>query len=155
LSGVEYIDPSSQSNYQNAEMQMFESALTILICKFIETKDRSWLTKMVTPIVLMSTTHKSIGFSEEQEVRIVAVPIPENPPKSTAAAKVMETHFHERNGLIIPHFNLFENQQMPITRVIVGPHTDSARRVKSVRMLLESCGYNVPVTQSEIPYIGK
>jgi hypothetical protein len=155
LTAVEYFDRSSHSRYQSGEMQLLEAGLATLICNYIETKDRAWLSQMAAPIVLMSTTHKSIGFSEEEEVRIVAVPLPVFPTIiETAKPKKIETYFHDRNGLIIPHLQLFK-QDLPIKRVIVGPHVDSERRVKSVDMLLKANGYpDVKVTASEIPYIG-
>ena len=67
-----------------------------------------------------------------------------------------------RGGAPIPFIELFRQvdgsaspTQLPIKRVIIGPHRDQLSRAEAVKRLLKSYGYNADVTCSEIPYIGR
>ncbi len=104
---------------------------------------------------------KHWGFEEEREVRVVAIPTPENllseesRPQKTIKA-------HTRNSVEVPYIELFIGspdfkhlEKLPLKRVIIGPHRDHAQRTSQVRELLKANGYDVQVVESEIPYLGR
>lgn len=103
--------------------------------------------------------HKNNGFKEEREARIVTIPgqvvIPgENGFKAKARK------FREKTGLLVPYIELFDNldteAQLPIKRIIIGPHPDQKKREQSVRMLLQELRIAVEdIVSSNIPYIGR
>lgn len=117
-------------------------------------------------ISALSCSCKHRGFWEEKEIRIVAIP-----PKKTyeqEARRLGETRRRReakafiKNGVSIPYLDLFSSQsdstdrmRLPIKQVIIGPHKDREKRRQAVEMLLDSNGYDVPVTCSDIPYIGR
>jgi hypothetical protein len=116
-------------------------------------------------VTLLSCRHKHSGFREEAEVRIMAIPITER--VYAEATKRGETrgrkhlHSYVRNGVLVPHIKLFERyedgkqMQLPIDRVIVGPHADSMKRKRATEILLAQCGVKAQVVMSEIPYRGR
>ncbi len=67
-------------------------------------------------------------FSEEAEVRIVAMPVSDEvygmATKSPARRKPVE--FLSRNGILVPHISLFGEAvgggKLPVRRILVGPH---------------------------------
>ena len=113
------------------------------------------------PLLRLACTHKHHGFREEQEVRIVVVP-PGRPDEVETWDKhrpVRPLRFVNRGGTLVPHIELFARDdrlaaaQLPIRRVIVGPHRDQRRRVRAVELLLAANGVEAAVTASGIPYI--
>jgi hypothetical protein len=99
---------------------------------------------------------KHQGFSEEQEVRIVAMPTPKS------LRKVLKMR-----GLAVPplkrvcsamtsrrrrHIRLFEDvhRELPIKKVIVGPSTDMRTRISEAQQICEK----IKVVGSNTPFIG-
>lgn len=119
--------------------------------------------EMYVPVTMLSTLYKHWGFSEEQEVRVVAIPLhPEavEVSKSQSSDKKQKVaQFLPKEGLLVPYIEMFRrnsgDRKLPIKRVIVGPHPDKEKRVASAKGLLEAQGYDVPVIASDIPYIGR
>ena len=114
----------------------------------------------------LSCLYKHWGFQEEHEVRVIAIPVNDDVAKLAIAAgeKMPQKAIHSfvRSGLPVPYLKLFDStdsnvsvMRLPIERVIVGPHRDSAIRKKAVERLLASNGYECEVVCSEIPYIGR
>lgn len=116
-------------------------------------------------IAALSCMHKHRGFSEEAEVRIVAVP---TNAKLFALAQTAgdkrpkkPVEFAMKQGVLVPFIMLFGRQlsgdaeNLPIRRVIVGPHPDKLKRKKSVELMLEEHGIDANVTVSDIPYLGR
>ena len=113
----------------------------------------------------LSCLYKHRGFWEEREVRVVALPsVPETAENAALEydakpCKPVKTFI--RNGMPVPYLDLFANlpnhpAQLPIKRIIVGPHRDKALRAEAVRRLLREIGYkDVEVACSKIPYIGR
>ena len=115
-------------------------------------------------VTALSCLYKHWGFWEEREVRVVVVPAndevadagePHAPPRK-------EIKSFRRGDKDVPYVELFAAiasesaaGQLPIKRVIVGPHKDRELHAKRVKDLLASNEYAVEVVQSEIPYIGK
>ena len=112
----------------------------------------------------LSCLYKHWGFWEEGEVRVVAIPA--TPEIIAFAAEEGETRPSRqaktfiRAGLAVPYIELFSSlpqrtTQLPIKRVIVGPHRDKNLRADAIRRLLQQNGYDTEVVCSEIPYIGR
>ena len=112
----------------------------------------------------LSCLYKHWGFWEEGEVRVVAIPTTadiaafaaeEGDVRPSRQAKTFT-----RGGLPVPYIELFSNlparpAQLPIKRVIVGPHRDKALRADATLKLLQRNGYDAEVVCTEIPYIGQ
>lgn len=112
-------------------------------------------------ITLLSTFWKHRGFQEEREVRIVAS---EPSPKfQSKLANEITTPFRKiysflRNGIAVPCIYLFEDQKLknlPIRRIIVGPHPDKLQRKRAVEILLQNHGIHADVSVSATPFRGK
>lgn len=105
--------------------------------------------------------YKHRGFKEEKEVRIYAYPAVHNESyRSLPIADKdqlkpeKERKFHKRNGENVPYIELFDalDEDLPIERIIVGPHRNRDARVSALRVMLG--GTNIEVTASDIPFIG-
>jgi hypothetical protein len=114
--------------------------------------------------IMSSALYKHRGFREEAEVRIVAVPTSE---KIRAVEKFMgipssrtkkTISFRSREGLIIPYIPLKltsdQYPELPIRRIIVGPHPDADRRQVAVEALLAERCVKAKVLTSGIPFLG-
>ncbi len=115
-------------------------------------------------MITLSCRYKHLGFHEEQEVRVVAIPPNEDvlqlAKQSGEAREARRISVFSRGGMLVPYLELFgENstpaRKLPIKRVIVGPHPLSSIRKKTVEVLLKSHGYDADVCLSDIPYLGK
>jgi len=125
-------------------------------------KDAAALEPIYLNILFVSCRYKHWGFSEEREVRIVAVPpnsqIIDEMKRRRENPSVMPIHHIERNGQRVPTIHLFDSYKadghsLPIRRIIVGPGGDRAARKSMVEGLASACNLEIPVTVSEIPYI--
>lgn len=121
-------------------------------------------------ISALSSRYKHPGFSEEQEVRIVAIPIHDGVHEM--AVKLAKRSgrtlmprkpikFRERGGVLIPYLELFGGAingatgRLPIRRILVGPHVDRDKRAAALRSMVKQYGMSVPVKVSGIPYLGR
>lgn len=109
--------------------------------------------------VLCVTRYKHLGFKEEREIRIVALPtnlkslseaFNSGEPPSLLPEKPRE--YREINGERIPYIELFGSlgKDLPIKKIIVGPHREKERRAAALRTMLRNV--NIEVTCSNIPY---
>lgn len=105
--------------------------------------------------------YKHYGFSEENEVRVIALPtvIDEEYLKLAKANGVTlipekERRFRRINGKSIPYIELFNSDDiyLPIERIIVGPHKEKETRAAALRMKLKNT--KIEITCSDIPYVG-
>lgn len=113
-------------------------------------------------ILFCSCRYKHWGFEEEKEVRIVAIPRSlEMREKAEAAGHALKPekrkkHFMRR-GTAVPYIELFEGistssgPRLPISGVIVGPHSEKDKRRREIEILLRKHGIEAPVSVSEIP----
>jgi len=106
------------------------------------------------------TRYKHQGFKEEQEVRIVAMPIALNRSYQEIAGDEnckskpeKERKFRYKNGKLTPYIELFRSLEtaLPIEKIIVGPHKDKDSRAAALRIMLKNT--DIEITVSEIPYI--
>lgn len=112
-------------------------------------------------LVSCASRYKHRGFSEENEVRIVAAPTPHSPEVLMAAKDIGAQLKAEKQrkfrdgprGPRIPYIELFAslNVRLPIEEVIVGPHREKESRASALRVMLRST--NIRVSVSQIPYV--
>lgn len=114
--------------------------------------------KALPAFIRCVSTYKHRGFKEENEVRIVAMPQPQNYRKQDeqdgASAKPdKKREFRDKNGERVPYIELFNSQDiiLPIERIIVGPHKEKEARASALRIILRNT--DIDVTVSDIPYI--
>lgn len=133
--------------------------------KAMRTQDSVALSAVAQHFISCACRYKHWGFCEEQEFRLVCVP---TAPKIIELAKERgrgsrprkPVYNFLRNGTPVPYLNLFEKitgepgKQLPIKRIIVGPHPDSERRRIAVEQLLRQNGIQADVSISAIPYLG-
>ena len=105
------------------------------------------------------TRYKHRGFKEEQEVRIVTIPIALDRSYQEIAGDEhckskpeKEPKFRDKNGRSTPYIELFRSldSPLPIEKIIVGPHKDKDSRAAALRIRLRNT--DIEVTVSEIPY---
>jgi hypothetical protein len=116
-------------------------------------------------LIQCACRYKHWGFDEEREVRIVAIPankeIAEESQRRNLGIPEKPRHSFVRNGAVVPCIHLFEgimadrNRVLPITRVIVGPHPEKDSRRRATDILLHENGFDIPVSESEIPYAAR
>jgi hypothetical protein len=103
---------------------------------------------------------KHQGFKEENEVRIYAYPTVHNEEylkihkqDKDQLKPEKERKLREGNGERIPYIELFSslNQNLPIERIIVGPHKNRHARVAALRAM--PCCSGIDVTPSDIPFV--
>jgi len=94
------------------------------------------------------TRYKHYGFHEENEVRVVVV-LP-----SSKVEHEKERKYRKRNGQVVPYIELFNSTdiELPIERIIVGPHREKETRAAALRVMLRDT--KIEIMCSEIPYVG-
>ena len=122
-------------------------------------KEEDVFSKGYIPFVKCISRYKHFGFSEENEVRVVALPttIHQKLLKLAKANGVKlkpekERKFRQKNELSIPYIELFNSSdiELPIEKIIVGPHKEKDARVTELCTKLGKT--NIEITCSEIPY---
>jgi hypothetical protein len=161
---VDYFKGESTDSVSYEETQEWEGAIRSAIVELIAKRDwNSAGQAFFNPILSLATRHKHHGFSEEREVRIACMPAGDDVLKAhkeqglTGVKKPV--YFTTRGGILVPHIALFQRPSgekaiLPITKIIIGPHPDKAKRKKSVELLLEQFKVDAQVTVSDIPYLG-
>lgn len=111
------------------------------------------------PFLRCISRYKHFGFSEEDEVRVVALPALVNEEyikmaKETGTILKPEKvrKFRFKNGQRVPYIELFEMDELklPIKKIIIGPHKDKEIRKIELRDILSET--NIEIICSEIPY---
>jgi len=116
--------------------------------------------KAFHPFVRCISRYKHYGFSEENEVRVIALPtvINDELEKRAKADGVKlrpekEVKYRERGGQHVPYIDLFDSNetQLPIDKIIIGPHVEKEVRAETIRTQLGKT--EIEVTCSDIPYV--
>jgi hypothetical protein len=100
--------------------------------------------------------YKHQGFKEENEVRICATFFSKGNLKNRSSNDQLrpekERKFRNKNGERVPYIELFSSlhQDLPIKRIIVGPHRSKDARVSALKVMLR--GKHIEVTASDIPF---
>lgn len=111
------------------------------------------------PFVNCITRYKHRGFSEENEVRAVvlrSVPDKASVDRVDVAGKSKfekEIEFRWKDGHCVPYIELFDSTDvdLPIERIIVGPHKEKDARTTALRVMLRDT--KIEVTCSDIPFV--
>lgn len=110
--------------------------------------------------IYFSTFFKHRGFKEEGEVRFVASRIRHDndylelhQKNGTHPAAEKTINFRTRNSRPVPYLKLFETfgEQLPISKVLIGPGKDKYQVAKAVQMFVNS--KNIEIAMSEIPFV--
>ena len=65
-----------------------------------------------------------------------------------------ERKFRNKNGQLTPYIELFSSPdiELPIERIIVGPHKEKEARAAALRVMLRNT--KIEITCSDIPFAG-
>lgn len=105
--------------------------------------------------------YKHCGFKEENEVRAVVLPTIidheylELAKTSNSTLKPEKARkYRGKDGLFVPYIELFDSPdiELPIEKIIVGPHRDKEARAATLRVMLRKT--KIEITCSDIPYVG-
>ena len=104
--------------------------------------------------------YKHYGFSEENEVRVIALPtvIDEDYLKYAKKNGVKllpekQIKYRNKNGENVPYIELFNSIDigLPIEKIIIGPHKEKEARVVELQKMLGDT--QIEITCSDIPYV--
>lgn len=148
------------------EIDEYEATVRKGVLAIVEGRHPETVPDLYNAITSLSCLYKHWGFAEEQEVRVIAIPTSTDITASSSAAGETKTprqpKTFTRGNLSVPYIELLANldpsespTRLPIKRVIVGPHRDKQSRVERIQRLMAEYGYDVEVTHSEIPYLGR
>jgi hypothetical protein len=122
-------------------------------------KERADALRGYLPFVHCITRYKHYGFREENEVRMVALPQNQEILRLARRDGVTlkpekERKFRKKNGQLIPYIELFNSIdiELPIERIIVGPHKEKETRTAALRVMLRDT--KIEITYSDIPFVG-
>lgn len=169
FSDVDYDFPEAGSRSAHPEREKWETDIQRAFKQFILSRGADKI-HLHTEISALSSRYKHHGFSEEEEVRIVVIPIHDEVHKE--ALKLAKSKrkplmprkpikFRERGGVLIPYLELFGGAingatgKLPIRRILVGPHFDRDKRASAIRSMVKQFGMSIPVEVSGIPYLGR
>jgi hypothetical protein len=117
--------------------------------------------KARTPFIKCISRYKHCGFSEENEVRVVVIPtifdqeyLKLAKTKGVTLKPEKEKKFRDKNGRLVPYIELFNSTdlELPIERIIVGPHKEKKARADALRLMLRDT--SIEITCSDIPFVG-
>ena len=160
LSDVIY---SSNSNIQQTELSDSIAAIahytgSLLTHKLFNTTEEPDAGNAMSGFFQCTTRYKHRGFIEEREVRVAAWV--RNTKTQAEIEKIGGTpaalkpvKHRERNKKKVPFINLFEQKEMqlPITKIIVGPHAKKEEFAERLKTQLE--GTSIEIAISDIPYV--
>lgn len=158
-SNVEYALDHEEIPVGREKLKCFNTLRTAVL-EFLRTGEFAKASDVWVDLPFLATTCKHWGFAEEREVRIVVNQIGSEVRRRYPDAKELrrhQVHYFQRNSSPVPTIHLFETDKglnLPIKRVLVGPHANKYARKKAVEMLLEEVGLDAEVMVSEIPFRG-
>lgn len=162
---TEYYDVDVSGKAQHEETRKNEQLLEKTLQNFFLSGQREVEDPLYKAITQLSCAHKHPGFSEEREIRIVAVPADLSSRDEVQSTVTLPPSkpilFNMKNGTLVPYIALFgfepgiRQMTLPIKKVIIGPHQSKDSRGKSVDLMLKKYGVDVEVVVSRIPYIGR
>jgi hypothetical protein len=166
---VDYDFPEESGRSVHPEREKWEADVQRVFKQFILSRGAEPL-HLHAEISALSSRYKHHGFSQEEEVRMVLIPIHDEVHK--VAIEVAKSKgrslmprkpikFRERGGVLVPYLELFggaingPSGKLPIRRILVGPHVERDKRAAAVRSMVKQYGMSVPVEVSGIPYLGR
>lgn len=163
FSGVIYSDDEDKLKEELSEdLSIITDAIILFFnhAKLSEKETLEDVMKAYPPFVRCISRYKHYGFSEENEVRVVALPtvIDQELLKLANAGGVSlkpekERKFRTKNGQHVPYIELFDSSdiELPIERIIVGPHREKEARASALLAKLSKT--EIEITCSDIPYV--
>lgn len=164
------------SDFSNSFKKEFEKELKtirdfykgLFLDKYTGEENYPELSQIYDSILYCACRYKHWGFKEENEMRIVAVPISKEKGKIYTEEGYDFTNktIELRTNKAIPYIKLFDDielqanrlQRLPIIRIIIGPSPtieEKRKRVRAVEIFLEQLGLDdIEVTASDIPFLG-
>jgi hypothetical protein len=125
------------------------------------TGDFSAISELYIPFTSSTSRFKHRAFREENEVRIVFCPCDDDDVKDMKLREpakyeemksrtVLAREFKEG---FVPYIKLLQRdgRQLPITRIIVGPHFGRSESAKKIAQFLQFKGLDIPVEISQTP----
>lgn len=113
------------------------------------------------PFVRCISRYKHLGFCEENEVRVVALPTVINKEITELAKRdgahlkpEKENKFRDKDNGLVPYIELFNSDEikLPIEKIIVGPHKEKESKATALRVMLKHT--EIEVLCSDIPFVG-
>jgi hypothetical protein len=129
--------------------------------KLDEKENLEAIGKAYYPFVNCISRYKHYGFSEENEVRVVAFPtvldqedIEFAEAKGVTLQPEKEIRFRKKNGQLVPYIELFNSIdiELPIEKIIVGPNKEKEARAATLRVMLRNT--KIEIACSDIPFVG-
>lgn len=144
------------------DIEEAENSLKDEIFHMIDTGSPRDHMRVYFALTTLACLSKHWGFQEEREVRVVAIPQRDSSnivnTNSSGREKKVVRHY-QKGGTLVPYLALTgksgSTSRLPIEAVIIGPHKDKSLRKSATENLLKENGYDVPVSVSEIPYVGR
>lgn len=159
---VYYYGLDSPKQPSSEEVAEYEEIVRRGTLALVTGKHPDTVPDLYNALTSLSCLYKHWGFAEEEEVRVIAIPTSEEIAALAAAAGNSKQPRRPKTFERVPYLELFkaldpggEPTQLPIKRVIVGPHRLKRERVALVQEMLIKYGYSAEVTCSEIPYLGR
>jgi hypothetical protein len=162
LEKVAYCESAkAQSEYLEATYVQFADALkthALAIHKYVEGKakakeslsnsaDESGFLAMLVSLFRLLPMLKHVAFHEEKETRIVLC----GNTFQEMATLLGLRKFRLKGDLLVPYIEIGGNDQLPVERIVVGPHLEQSRRAQGIKAYTRSVGYKVEVLSSNTP----
>ena len=165
LTGGDVVYSSASVNQFQSEFGAHFDQIGQEIGKWLHSRGTYVMSEDVySALIQCACRFKHWGFAEEKEVRVVALPatgdLAAEKKIHSGVAHLKQRQRFQRSGTFIPTIHLFEGTSamaadpLPLTKILVGPHPQQESRKKSLLLLLESLGIDIPVSVSEIPFVG-
>jgi hypothetical protein len=156
---VEYFPADGKGEFQFSESKTIEKFLKEQLVKKPKIRAKDLSSGEFSALSILSSIYKNRGFCEEQEVRVVTMPTPQDIFDEIGISDkgVVPIELRTKEGTLVPYINLniqTKDGRTPISRIIVGPHPDAEKRAQSVRVLLKKYKIDADVLTSGTPYIG-
>jgi hypothetical protein len=117
--------------------------------------DSAFIKESYLPFARIIAFIKDSYFDHEREGRIAYYrhkKVPDD--RKTMPLQILTKGVHG-----IPYVRLFEDQLLglgsPIERIIIGPHRENALRRTALEAYLNSRGWDIEVSESQIPFVGR
>lgn len=115
---------------------------------------------MFGPFIRSVSSFKHCGFREEKEVRMVSTPWTPDLQKipgeidDASNGKAAKTVKYRGENADIPYIEMFDfDCDLPIKKIIVGPHRNQQIHYSSAKEVVGKLG--IEVTKSDTPYVGQ
>jgi hypothetical protein len=147
IAEVEYYESNLKADSKNNEVASAEKVFKDSVIGLLTPgTNHDEIQKGYDAVTYLSCLYKHWGFHEENEVRIVAIPLHskfhEESENHGESRPVKEVKSFLRNGCVVPYIELFLSNHalghklaLPVKRIIVGPHREQKMRADSLRYL--------------------